>query len=1254
MAPLFSRWKGRSPGFRAEGERSRTGRRRRVLSLEMMEARTLLTGTITPLVNAVPNDAGSGTMLLETNGDVMMVSGGDSTSNSYYVLKPDASGNYVDGTWTQTASAKLDRLFNGSTILHDGRLMIMGGEYAGPNNKDAFTGEGEIYDPTTNTWTTTAPYPTGTFGDDTLVTLSDGTVMGSYVGGPQNYIYNPANNTWTQTGTKLNNDQNDEETFVKLPDGGIVTYAIFSSVNDGKGEAQRWSPTTGKWTSTGPVPVALSDTTSGYEMGAGLLLPDGRVFQIGATGNTAYYTPSSNTWTAGPAIPGGLVQDDAPAAELPNGKIILTADVVGYNGPTHVFEYDPVAQSYTDISSSFPSGFLSSPFGGPAFLDRMLVLPSGQVLINNSDSKLVLYTPDSGSLASNIPTIGSIAQNANGSFTLTGTGIDGNSDGASYGDDAQMSTDYPIVSFTNSSGVVSYATTFGFNGQVQQGSTPLTTQFTLPVGLPAGAYAVRVIANGAASSPHQLTVPTKAGDTPSIVTRATATPNPVTTTSAQLSALGGDTAGESTLTYNWTTVSSPAGLQTPTYSTNDSNAAKADKVTFYGVGAYTFQVTATNLAGLSVSSTVTVSVVPNLTSLALAPTVVQLSPNQTQQFSVAAGLDQFGNQITTSSLSWTLVSGGGTLTASGLYTAPQAGTIATVRVAAGNVNETALIYVLSNPWVESDVGSPSLAGHAADNGSGVFTLIGGGTGIAGGSDQAQFAYLSLPGNNSAIEAQVATVGNADRTSEAGIAYRTDTSTGAANVTLAITPNNGLVYSYRVAANGNTVTTTLPRVIPGDYLKVVRNGNIYTGYYSLNGTTWIQVGSPANVAMGNAPDGGMIVSSGTAAATSTSTFNHVLADASPNIVTAASASPNPVTTTSTTLSVLGGDPAGESALSYTWTVTSSPAGAVTPTFATNGTNASKSDKVTFHKAGLYSFSVLVSNALGYSTTSSTNVTVVATQTTVGLTPTTATLVEGQSLQFTAAVYDQFGLRMTIQPRFTFSIIAGGAGGTVSSQGVYTAPGHKTGRDIVNVTSPGTAATATVTVIAPPPGPGVAPTTTTNNQGATVGQVVAGWGADASSLVTAPDGLRLLPIGRRVDIPWANLDTLTVALSKAVPLTASEVKVTGITTANYGPVTVSLLPGTASTYLITLARPISQADRVTLTIGGTGIASYTRRLDVLPGDVNDDGIVNQADATIAAGYLLSLDLPADVSGTGAITTQTVKKIQLLNGTTLPSLT
>jgi hypothetical protein len=738
---------------------------------------------------------------------------------------------------------------------------------------------------------------------------------------------------------------------------------------------------------------------------------------------------------------------------------------------------------------------------------------------------------------------------------------------------------------------------------------------------------------------------------PTLVNPASATPSPVVGKTAKLTVLANDAKGEASLNHTWTTTSTPSGVPAPTFSINGTNASKNDTVTFFSACTYVFNIRAVDADGLSVSSSVNVTVNSTLTTFGLSPVKVQLSAGQSFQL-VASGVDQFGSQVSTSaSFTWALVSGGGTLTQSGLYTAPAAGTVATVRATTGGLSVMSTIYVLSNSWLATDIGSPSVGGDSSDNGAGLFSLLGGGTGIGGSSDQLQYAYLPVTGD-STIQAQVATVVNTNTAARAGVMFRNDISAGAANVMVAITPSSGLVYSFRSVANGSTTTVTIPRVTAGEYVKIVRVGNIFTSFYSANGVTWTQVAAPLNLALSPAVDVGLAVSSLNATVLNTSTFNHVLADGNPTVAAAAKANPNPVTTTTTTLSVLGADAAGEPALTYTWVTTASPVGAPTPTFATNATNASKTDVVTFFKSGSYTFKVTLSNALGYSTTSSVTVTVVPTLTNVQLTPSSATVSEGGTQQFAAGTFDQFGLKLASQPYFTFSMVAGGAGGKISSSGLYTAPNH-TGIDHVNVTGGGFAAVAQITVTGG--STTVPPLALKSNPAplANVGSVSVGWGSDSASLVTASDGLRLLPVGRKTDLPWENIRALTVVLSQAESLVASDIAVTGIKVANYGPVTVMPVAGSSSSYLITLAQPIALADRVTLTIASPQIVTYTRRLDVLPGDVNDDGIVSVADATMATSYLMSTTIAADIFGDGVVSSKSVKAIQLFNGTTLPVL-
>jgi hypothetical protein len=179
---------------------------------------------------------------------------------------------------------------------------------------------------------------------------------------------------------------------------------------------------------------------------------------------------------------------------------------------------------------------------------------------------------------------------------------------------------------------------------------------------------------------------------PTVATPASATPNPVAGTTTNLSVLGADSGGAAGLTYTWTVINAPAGAPAPTFSANGSNAAQNSTATFHAAGNYTFLVTITDPGGLTATSSVTVTVAQTFISLAVSPGSVSLAGGATQQFS-ATGKDQFGNALTNQpTVAWTL-SGIGSLSSSGLYTAPASNGTATVQASAGGFSNTASITV---------------------------------------------------------------------------------------------------------------------------------------------------------------------------------------------------------------------------------------------------------------------------------------------------------------------------------------------------------------------------------------------------------------------------------------------------------------------------------------------------------------------------------------------------------------------------------
>ena len=121
---------------------------------------------------------------------------------------------------------------------------------------------------------------------------------------------------------------------------------------------------------------------------------------------------------------------------------------------------------------------------------------------------------------------------------------------------------------------------------------------------------------------------------------------------------------------------------------------------------------------------------------------------------------------------------------------------------------------------------------------------------------------------------------------------------------------------------------------------------------------------------------------------------------PTVVTAATPS-RPHRRHQTSLSVLGSDPDNgtESDLTYTWTVTSGPAGGAA--FSSNRSNAAKNTTVTFHDAGTYTFKVTLADSYHLTADSSVTVTVNQTETSISVSPTTVSLDWGATRKFTAS-------------------------------------------------------------------------------------------------------------------------------------------------------------------------------------------------------------------------------------------------------------
>lgn len=466
-----------------------------------------MAGTWNNLTNAPP--ATVCTTFLLTDGTVLAQ--GVST-NKWYKLTPDANGSYTNGTWSTMADSVNGPLYYASGILRDGRLIVAGGEYN--FGAAVWLKAAEMYNPVANTWTT-LPTPAGwnIIGDAPGCVLPDGRFFLGEVTTKRTAIYDPATNAWTATADKINRVS--EESWSLIFDGSIHAVDCSNPPN-----AEKYIIAANTWVAAGATPHNLVDSIS--EIGASVLLPDGRVFVIGATGFTAIYTvpPISNqpgTWADGPTIPQvnpgeALGTVDAPAALLPNGRVLFSVGPITipatFQSPTYFFEYDPITNSISAAPSSNPINSNGVPYFG-----RMLMLPTGQVLYTHGTTTVELYTPDGTYDPVWRPTITNCPTTLRRgrTHTLSGRQINGLSQCIYYGNDATQATNYPIVRLeSTSSSAVIYCRTFDFSTMgLQTGTVVHTCRYTVPAATPTGNYRLRVIANGIPSAACRVTVTNK-------------------------------------------------------------------------------------------------------------------------------------------------------------------------------------------------------------------------------------------------------------------------------------------------------------------------------------------------------------------------------------------------------------------------------------------------------------------------------------------------------------------------------------------------------------------------------------------------------------------------------------------------------------------------------------------------------------------------------------------------------------------------
>jgi hypothetical protein len=312
----------------------------------------------------------------------------------------------ADG-FSDTSPMIIARRDHTATLLTNGQVLVVGGDDW--NSIDEKISGPELYDPVTETWTTTLTWkaaetsPLGRTVNTahrahTATLLSNGQVL---VAGGEGYpylfakseIYDPASGMWKQTGDMT--IPRAGHTATLLQDGKVLVTGGQTILPDNP-SAELYDPITGKWTETGKMNFARKNHTA-------TILPNGKVLVAGGEydsqeGSSAeLYDPASGNWTK--TGPMKIPRNRHTATLLPNGKVLVTGGVglaggAGYGkGIINSAEiYDPSSGTWT----------LTAAMHDPRIGHTATLLPNGKVLVagdqgNGFQNTVEIYDPTTSS-----------------------------------------------------------------------------------------------------------------------------------------------------------------------------------------------------------------------------------------------------------------------------------------------------------------------------------------------------------------------------------------------------------------------------------------------------------------------------------------------------------------------------------------------------------------------------------------------------------------------------------------------------------------------------------------------------------------------------------------------------------------------------------------------------------------------------------------------------------------------------------------
>jgi hypothetical protein len=191
--------------------------------------------------------------------------------------------------------------------------------------------------------------------------------------------------------------------------------------------------------------------------------------------------------------------------------------------------------------------------------------------------------------------------------------------------------------------------------------------------------------------------------------------------------------------------------------------------------------------------------------------------------------------------------------------------ISATKLAFESLESRCMFAAVPAPWMLHDIGLVGTAYQSMQLSAGSEGLTAtiatkGAVGVGGTADDVRFLYQQMSGDGE-ISARINGLNSDDWFAAAGVMIRDSLNADAKNVSLLGWSAGGTILSTRIDSAGTTTPAASAWLDGAQFVKLARAGNNFSAFYSVNGTSWTQLGTTQTVAMSQTVYVGLAASAG---------------------------------------------------------------------------------------------------------------------------------------------------------------------------------------------------------------------------------------------------------------------------------------------------------------------------------------------------------------------------------------------------------